>query len=343
MKIYLFILAALALLSGPSFSQGCEESSEESSDEGPKLIGFIQPQYEYHFTDPTTNTLKFKRARLGVTGSIPYDFHYYVMMELSPFIQESENGDPFLLDAFISYRRYDWAKISVGSFKQPFGLEVSTACSGLHTIERSKVSDQLVSPQRDIGLMFFGGNNETLFKYYVAIMNGSGLGLKDNNSKKDLMGRLTIKPLEWLQIGGSFRNGYPRTNDDDTDRQSWAAEVEISKGNFLVQGEYINDKGAVSDVAGGGCGADPVVMGDERGGYWMQGMYMYNYQWQPVIKFEMFDKDKATDNDEEYITTFGLNYFFNDQTRLQLNYQYKSEKAGEMDNDALLVQLQVKF
>ena len=41
--------------------------------------------------------------------------------------------------------------------------------------------------------------------------------------------------------------------------------------------------------------------------------------------------------------TLGVNYFFNDNTRLQVNYQNKIETATTIDNDALLFQLQVKF
>jgi phosphate-selective porin OprO and OprP len=70
---------------------------------------------------------------------------------------------------------------------------------------------------------------------------------------------------------------------------------------------------------------------------------------QPVIKYENFDPN--TDGydiindlyDYATIITFGMNYFFNDWTRLQLNYLYKAEEGNEIENDELLMQLQVKF
>ena len=51
------------------------------------------------------------------------------------------------------------------------------------------------------------------------------------------------------------------------------------------------------------------------------------------------------DDHLEQITTFGFNYFFNEWTRLQVNYLYKAEESAnsEIANDALLVQLQVVF
>jgi hypothetical protein len=346
----LFFLSA-GIISG----QGCDDDDPaEGDDEGkPKVFGFIQPQYEFHLTEDPSNTFKFKRARIGVKGNIPYDFKYYVVLENSSFV--SQTGYPYLLDAFVSYTRFKWAKISMGSFKQPFGLEVSTACNALHTINRANVSDQIVAPQRDMGIMILGGDNESLINYKLAIMNGRGLSIKDNNGKKDFIGRLTIKPLEFLRFGGSFRYGYPNPAINDTvdDRMSFAGEVEIKFGNFLAQGEYIVDQGDYNRAAGGGCGSDPLTLGGRRTGAYVQAMYMTPFNLQPVFKWEYFYQDIAnsasiSNVDHMYTMTLGLNYFFNDNTRLQVNYLYNAEKGVngeyvEVDNDAVLVQLQIKF
>ena len=342
MKKLLLILGAFAFLLSPQIlkAQGCEDPSDDEGDEGKvKVFGFIQPQYEYHMTDPATNTFKFKRARIGVTGNIPYDFSYYVVMENSAFV--SQSGYPYLLDAFITYKRFKWAKFSMGSFKQPFGQEVNTSCSKLHTISRAMVSDQIVAPQRDMGIMMLGGDNETAIRYSMAIMNGRGLGIKDNNTKKDMIGRVIYKPLDFLSVGGSFRYGFPNT--DDAERISYAGEIELKFGEFLLQGEYIYDEGDYNRAAGGGCGSDPLTLGEERSGAYVQALYMTSFMLQPVVKWEFFDIDNAIDDNNLYIYTFGANYFFNDWTRLQVNYQYKAEKGAETLNDAILVQLQIKF
>ena len=79
-------------------------------------------------------------------------------------------------------------------------------------------------------------------------------------------------------------------------------------------------------------------------------MYMFeDYGVQPVVKYENFDPntdgyDTINDSyDYSTIATFGVNYFFNDWTRLQLNYLYKAEEGDEVANDEILMQLQVKF
>lgn len=341
-------------LSLQAFSQGCEEPASDDGDDEKKIkiIGFIQPQYEFHMTKDedaipvaeNSNTFKFKRARIGVTGAIPYDFSYYVMVETSPYV--SPTGYPYLLDAFISYRRFEWAKISVGSFKQPFGLEVNTPCSGLHSIERAMASDQLVVPQRDIGIMLFGGGKDKLLSYSVAVMNGKGIGKKDvdNNQKKDLIGRVVFHPLDWLNIGGSFRYGHPLT--DSVSRTSFAGEIEIKYSGLRVQAEYIYDEGDYDASASGGCGGTPMTLGDKRSGFWAMAMYKFRFNLEPVVKIETFSTGNT--NEEEFlITTFGVNYFFNDNIRIQANYQYRAEynsnSNAEFPNDAILLQLQAKF
>ncbi len=72
-------------------------------------------------------------------GNIPYDFSYYVLLETSQFMNPNQNG-PFLLDAFVSYNRYQYLKVALGSFKYQFGRELPMPCHGLYTINRSKLN-----------------------------------------------------------------------------------------------------------------------------------------------------------------------------------------------------------
>ena len=81
----------------------------------------------------------------------------------------------------------------------------------------------------------------------------------------------------------------------------------------------------------------------ERSGYWAQAMYMTEWNIQPVVKYEYYDPNIDVDDDGESTITFGFNYFFNDWTRLQMNYLYKAEEGTELANDEVLMQLQVKF
>ena len=368
-KLFFGVLGALLF---PFFLQGqaCMETSDE---EGIQLIGYLQPQYEYTFlgddplgTDLDETGFYFNRARIGVTGQIPYDFSYYAIMELSPTL-----GGPYLLDAFISYNRYaPYVKASVGQFKSPFGLELgATPCHKLHTIDRSEVVNTLAGPNRDIGLMLhgttgklkiFGSEVEDFFGYKLAFMNGTGRNTLDDNRHKDIIGRFTIHPFNFITVGASYRHGIhpPQsvTAEQDDERNRLGFDIELKHNNMLLQGEFIQGEDKGSTIVGGGCGEEPnIVEGStERNGFMVQAMYMTNWNIQPVFKFEHFDPNLDMDANDigasfhtsvKNTMTYGINYFFNEWTRMQINYLYRAEENGkvEIPNDALLVQFQVVF
>lgn len=341
-KLLLIFIAALFVGMNAS-AQGCEEPASE---DGVNVFGFLQVQYDYGMFDQAESTFGFNRSRIGVMGNIPYDFSYYVLLEASPFKKDGPKA--YLLDAFITYNRYSFAKVSVGSFKNPFGLELNTACNSLNTINRSKVVNELTAPDRDMGIMLLGGSDTTLFRYAISFMNGTGLLVKDIDTYKDFIGRVLIQPNSWMHVGGSFKTGKSVNSDPtlaDNTTKRYGAEAEVNLYNFLVQSEYIYGEDEGSYTVGGGCGGDPeIVQGNiKRSGMYVMALYDTPWNLQPVIKYENYNSDLDATHNLEQVTTFGINYFFNEWTRLQINYEYKSEQAHEIKNDMLMIQLQARF
>jgi len=368
MKKLLAFLLLIAITTPIQLSaQGCVEPS---SSEGVQVVGYIQGQYEQQFLGDgispmhglkADNGFYFNRARLGVVGNIPYDFSYYVMAEFSP-----TKGGAHLLDAFITYKRLaPWINVSMGQFKSPFGLELSTPCQGLHTVNRSQVVSELASPFRDFGVMIFGGTgdkelfglkNKDVFAWKFAYTNGTGLNLMDNNLGKDYTARLVFSPVAGISLGGSYKYGTLRPTDptmDDDVRARYGFDISLEKANFLVQAEYINGSDQGSSLIGGGCGETPtLILGDfVKNGFFVQALYNTPWNIQPVIKFESYDPDVEVDFNQQQDVTFGINYFFNEWTRLQVNYVYRTEESSdtnladynEIENDFFVLQLQVKF
>ena len=368
MKKFLSIIL-LALLATPVglFAQGCMEAS---SDDGVQVVGYIQGQYEYQFLGDgvspinglkADNGFYFNRARLGVVGNVPYDFSYYVMAEFSP-----TKGGPYLLDAFITYKRLDpWINVTMGQFKSPFGLELLTPCQSLNTVNRSRVVSELASPFRDLGIMIWGGTgekelfgftNKNVFAWKFAYTNGTGLNLMDNNTGKDYTARFIFSPTSWISVGGSYRYGTLKPSDptmDDDVRKRYGFDISVEQKNILIQAEYINGNDQGSTLVGGGCGETPtLVIGDfVKNGFFVQALYTTPWNIQPVLKFESYDPDVDIDFNKQQDWTFGFNYFFNEWTRLQVNYVYRAEESSdtvladwhEVENDFFVVQLQVKF
>jgi len=368
MKKLLALLLLIAITTPIQLSaQGCVEPS---SDEGIQVVGYIQAQYETQFLDDglspmhglkANNGFFFDRARLGVVGNIPYDFSFYVMAEFSP-----TKGGPYLLDAFITYKRFaPWFNVSMGQFKSPFGLELSTPCQALNTVYRSAVVSELASPFRDLGVFIYGGTgdkeifglkNTNVFAWKFAYTNGTGLNVMENNLSKDYTARLIFSPIAGISIGGSYKYGTLKPTDptmDDDVRTRYGFDISVEKANFLVQAEYINGNDQGSTLVGGGCGESPtLVLGDFiKDGFFVQALYMTPWNIQPIVKFESYDPDASVDFNKQNDLTFGFNYFFNEWTRLQANYVYRTEESSdtvladyhEVGNDFFVLQLQVKF
>lgn len=320
-------------------AQGCMDAGSE---EGVSIKGYIQPQWEYYQTSDgkDANSFTFNRARIAAVGNVPYDVSYFIMVDFSRF-----KKDNFLLDAFVSYTRYDWAKISLGQFKSPLSLEQNTPCQSLHTVYRSKVVDELAAPQRDMGAMVFGSIFDSKLNYYLAIMNDYNRGFEDENIAKSVKGRITFAPADFLQIGGSF--AYGKTGaEEDNEKTRFGGEIQVKTGNFLFQSEYLWADDTGDYTTGGGCDGTPIEFhtgGVTRSGFYAHAMYMTSWNLQPVVKYEMYDSDMSISDNSESIMTLGLNYFLNEWTRIQANYRYKSEQGNEIPNDQFVLQVQVKF
>lgn len=364
MKKLVFLIIASVIFFTPQISnaQGCMDSDSE---DGVKVIGYLQPEFRYDFYGDDIygesideNSFYFNRVRLGVVGNVPYDFSYYAISELS-----ATKGGPMILDAFVTYNRFGpYAKISFGQFKNPFGLELNTPCHKLHTIQRSQVVNDLAGPFRDFGVLIYGGTDslsilgsttKNLFGYSVALLNGNGPNIYDDNQFKDIVGRVTFHPIKYLTLGASYRYGkHPAavaTAEKEDERSRFGFDAEVKIANLLVQGEYIKGKDVGSYTTGGGCGG-PLEVHEgsvERDGYFVQAMYNTPWNIQPVVKYQYYEPNMAADvlNDQVSSIIYGVNIFPNEWTRVQINYLYNIEESGivEHPNDALLIQAQIEF
>jgi len=295
-------------------------------------------------------------------GNIPYDFSYYVLLETSQFLNPNQTG-PFLLEGFINYHRFGGFQQSLGAFKIPFSRELAMPCFGLYTIRRSRAVNEMsanwVGGNRDLGFMLLGGSDTTLFTYQAAITNGTGVMHMENNLLNTYMltGRMTVKPVKGLSLGLSGRYGVREPEDEtvtDSDTQyRWGVDAQYSVGGFTILGEYLGGNNEGSYMEGGGCDGIPTMKTgtqESNGGYLMA-VYRFNNNLEPVYKIETYktktgevtDTPTSLVEESSVCQTFGLNYYPNDWTRIQMNYIYAAESPTEINNDALIIQVQVRF
>jgi predicted porin len=114
---------------------------------------------------------------------------------------------------------------------------------------------------------------------------------------------------------------------------------------FLLAGEFIMGSDIGSYTTGGGCSGEPLVTHQgslDRAGYYVTALYKTPWGIEPVVKYESYDANIDEIGDIKNRWTLGFNYFFNEWTRLQINYNYNFEENinVEVPNDAIMIQLQ---
>lgn len=104
--------------------------------------------------------------------------------------------------------------LTTGVFARPFGYEVNLSSSYRETPERGRMSQILLPSERDLGVMvsydpqkkddhnhFVKDGHLHFIKVDVGLFNGPGLSsTTDYDSKRDLIGRITLKPVRKKQV-----------------------------------------------------------------------------------------------------------------------------------------------
>jgi hypothetical protein len=70
---------------------------------------------------------------------------------------------------------------------------------------------------------------------------------------------------------------------------------------------------------------------------------MLSKKLQSIIKYDSYDKDREMAGDRSDVMTIGLNLFFTENTKFQINYELHREESGNRLNSALLAQFQAGF
>jgi phosphate-selective porin OprO and OprP len=327
-----------------------------------RLSGYTQFGYQ-NFQHPTnTNGFSIRRARLDFQGDFSTKWGYRVLVDFvgaSGAKGTAPTGgsllSPTLLDAFISYKAGDFLKITAGQLLVAFSQESLTQDRGLETIDRSQVVSALVARKgdvsnglvdsignqngRDIGIMVNGSlikiKNHYFLDYYLALLNGAGINTVDNNPYKDIDGRLVFHPFKILDLGISYYNGFDiftSTPNKSQERVRLGTEFAVNYDLLSVKGEWIQGKEGNSN---------PIV----HQGWYLQGSYfLWPKHLQGVFRYDTYDPNMAKSRDLETSTyyVFGLNYFFNVWTKIQIEYSLRTENPSVMNN-AFALQLQLGF
>ncbi|MEX0646963.1 MAG: porin [Balneolaceae bacterium] len=294
-----------------------------------KLGGFLQQHFVSDESDGIPPRFSIYRARLGVSGTVTDRIRVNVIGGYT----EPPDNTPRLVNAFIDFDIHPLLQVRTGQFLLPFGLEGPEVIIFNPAIERSTAIRRLntFAMFRDIGIQVSG--RRSIFNYAVAVVNGRGANLAEQNDPKDVMGRIGLTPYENLEIGVSAHSGKYQSNpafDNNESRFRLGADFSYTGDPVFVRGEYILRR-------------DDQPSGDTRklnGGYLLAG-WQFLENSEAIARYEHYSPEGSLADNTFTAFTIGTNYYFVGNTRLSVNYEFRDDQLNPNLGNGLTFQMQV--
>lgn len=314
----------------------------------PRISGYVQLGYEW---TEQSSSFFIKRVRLTLRGDISRTLDYRVQLEFA--------SSPKVVDAYLQYRPFRQLNFKLGQYKIPFTIEnTDYAPLNFELIEYPLALQRLMGfgetiggrivggvmqggetlkdTGRDMGLTLYGTlvecDGRALLSYDVGLLNGAGINLKDNNRSKDVVARLTLRPVRGLTLSGSWYGG--EYGADCLERQRMSAGVCYDRGRGVLRGEWIGGRtgyAATEEYAAGTF---------DSSGWYVLGGVRLTPSLMPVVRYDTLLSDTASGDSRQTNWTAGILWQPVRYLRCQLNYTYEHYAApGIADRNVVAVML----
>ena len=247
------ILALMALTAVSASAQKKQTIELPSWLSNVKLSGYGMTQYQYSGQkNAESNSFNIRMGRIALEGRIADDFYWKTQIQ---FNGNTSNlgASPRMVDLFAEWQKYDYFKVKIGQFKNPFTFE-----NPMHPIDQgfmgysqnvsklagfSDRAGEHASNGRDIGLQLQGdflknANGRNLLHYQIGVFNGQGINTKDVDNQKNVIGGVWVMPVSGMRIGafgwtGSYarKGNWTETVADPTSSVAPGAAKEITHTN----------------------------------------------------------------------------------------------------------------
>lgn len=312
----------------------------------PRLSGYVQAGYEW---SDGSSSFFIKRVRLDLRGALARTLDYRVQLEFA--------SSPKIVDAYLQYRPFRQLNFKLGEYKIPFTIEntdyvplkfelieyplalqrlmgFAEPIGGRYVGGAMQGGETLKDTGRDMGLTlhgsFFPCGERALLSYDVGVFNGAGINLRDNNRSKDVVARLTLRPVRGLTLSGSWYGG--EYGADCLERQRVSAGVCYDRGRGVVRGEWIGGRtgyAATEEYAAGTF---------DSSGWYVLGGVRLTPTLMPVVRYDTLLSDTASDDSRQTNWTAGILWHPVKYLRCQLNYTYEHYAApGMTDRNVVAV------
>lgn len=334
----LLAAAALLLFSGSTMAQAAPNANpaaEKSSatekseskvkafaDKHLKLSGYLQTGFEWNEANNPTTSFYLKRARVSLTGDfLKEQFDYRLQVDMA--------GSPKICDLYIRYKPLKQLNVELGQFKIPFSYEnencgpttvefIEYSYLTTYLVRNNAMYDGIAATGRDIGLQLYGGFIErdgySVINYNLGIFNGSQINAKDNNSSKDIIARVIIKPFKGFAVTGSYM--YANTNFNGVDIKSprWSVGALYESRHWVARSEF----------------AQVNYADNLTNAFYVLGGYHFEQPWSVFARYEFInDEYRILDRDRIGLGTAYKPFKF---LRLQFNLSYEIIKNAPEAN-----------
>lgn len=247
------ILALMALTTVSASAQKKQTIELPSWLSNVKLSGYGMIQYQYSGQkNAESNSFNIRMGRIALEGRIADDFYWKTQIQ---FNGNTSNlgSSPRMVDLFAEWQKYEYFKVKIGQFKNPFTFE-----NPMHPIDQgfmgysqnvsklagfSDRAGEHASNGRDIGLQLQGdflknANGRNLLHYQIGVFNGQGINTKDVDNQKNVIGGVWLMPVSGMRIGafgwtGSYarKGNWTETVADPTSSVAPGTTKEITHTN----------------------------------------------------------------------------------------------------------------
>jgi len=192
------------------------------------------------------NTTLLRRVRPTFSGTVYKYVDYY-------FRPDFGQGTTVIFDAFLELKYFDWAKVRVGKFKPPVGLERLQSDDDTSFAERGLPT--LLVPSRDIGYQVSGNLLKNRANYAFGVFNGvpdNGLSDASASNHRDYAARLFLTPFassgEGPLSGLGFGLGATSGN---VDGEALASYRTVGQNAFMTFNSGVTEMGHRTRLAPG--------------------------------------------------------------------------------------------
>ncbi|MBC8045735.1 MAG: hypothetical protein H7Y00_02980 [Fimbriimonadaceae bacterium] len=370
-KLYCLLVCVMIIqFSSNLFAQNSESTFNPTI----RMKGLVQSRFESSLTDsvdvqnkfnadPVNNNFRLRRLELRADIKLNDKWSGVIRMQLPQLKSTSTSNYGNVIElAYGEYRANDALQIRFGQFKTPYELDELTSHEDLRMIDRGTTSVLIVSNNQasyQPGLMVFGNflKDKTPLNYYLALVNGSSRALPyDDNSQKNLVGRIEFSPVKGIRIGIS---GQEIFLNDSTNTTSYGADLQLIKNisektKLIVEGEYIVGSNITAFVADT---TAPAIDENNLSGYFAQALFKIDINKSWCKTFEVGAKYENTDplidvDDNAFSTitgNIGFTFLPDNTARLQLNFIHTDWEKPISGSEAIVAanmfvaQLQIKI